>query len=792
MSETENGKQMVFGLDIGTRNVVGTVGYKDGKEFRVVAQYMTEHDTRAMLDGQIHDIGRVGETIREVKEALESMTDLKLTDVCIAAAGRVLKTVTTTVEYVFSEETVVTGEHIHTLDLLGVDQAQNILKEKNDTKYKFYVVGYTTVKYYLNDEVFSNLENHKAERIAEEIIVTFLPEDVVDGLYAAVGIAGLEVANMTLEPIAAINVAIPENYRMLNIALVDVGAGTSDISVTRDGSIIAYGMIPFAGDELTEVLVKNFLVDFNTAEKIKLDASAGKEIVYEDIMGIPHTITAEDVWKLTDPVVEKITTEVAEKIEELNGGESVSAAFIVGGGGKIHGFVEAIADKLDVPRERVALRGEEVLKQIIFEQKDIVKDPLIVTPVGICLNYYDQKNSFIMVTFNGERLKLYNNNHLTVVDAALQAGFPNENLFPKRGKEIQYTINGRSRVQRGQTGESAVITLNDRAANLNTQIMPNCHITIQESTAGADAELTVEQLEEYQNSEIDFVVNGRIVTCPRFVEVNGVLESPSYQIQNGDRIETRSYYTVSQLAEFMDVTPNPYKAILVNNREADENTLVYENFDVEWDAEAVAYGGKVEHKEDTPDRGFDVSPAASARSILNAERAQEEAEEAKSRAAAEAEAPVTEALKAAEIHPEEKEEAPGEKGTDAEAEAAAAESAPPVKEPSPGLKPAAAENTAAQVKPAPAKTAAASNSAERMLQDGPKVAKPLSVFVNGEEYRLDGKMDYVFVDIFNVIDFDLNESRGRAIVTTVNGENAQYTQKLNDGDKIEVYWKEKE
>ncbi|MBQ6442065.1 MAG: rod shape-determining protein [Lachnospiraceae bacterium] len=794
MSEMENEKQMVFGLDIGTRNVVGTVGYKDGKEFRVVAQYTTEHDTRAMLDGQIHDIGRVGETIREVKEALEAMTDLTLTDVCIAAAGRVLKTVTTTVEYVFPEETVVTGEHIHTLDLLGVDQAQTILKEKNDTKYKFYVVGYTTVKYFLNDEVFSNLENHKAERIAEEIIVTFLPEDVVDGLYAAVGIAGLEVANMTLEPIAAINVAIPENYRMLNIALVDVGAGTSDISVTRDGSIIAYGMIPFAGDELTEVLVKNFLVDFNTAEKIKLEASEGKEIVYEDIMGIPHTITAEDVWKLTDPVVEKITTEVAEKIEELNGGEPVSATFIVGGGGKIRGFVEAIADKMDIPRERVALRGEEVLKQIVFEQKEIVKDPLIVTPVGICLNYYDKKNSFIMVTFNGERLKLYNNNHLTVVDAALQAGFPNEDLFPKRGREIRYSVNGRERIQRGESGESAVISLNDRPANLNTQIMPNCHITIEESTAGADAELTVEQLEEYQNSEIDFVVNGRIVTCPRFVEVNGVLESPSYRIQSGDRIETRSYYTVSQLAEFMDVTPNPYKAILVNNREADENTLVYENFDVEWDAEAVAYGGKVEHKEETSDRGFDVSPAASARSILNAERAQDEAAHAE----AETEEPATETAEAA----------AGEKQTAAvepaaapasTVEPAAAEGSVKPEEPAPAPEPVEPEEPAAAEEPVttaerPKQHTAftAANSADRMLHDGPKMAKPLSVFVNGEEYRLDGKMDYVFVDIFNVIDFDLNESRGRAIVTTVNGENAQYTQKLNDGDKIEIYWKEKE
>jgi cell division protein FtsA len=318
MSVTQAEKQYVFGLDIGTRNVVGTVGYRDGKDFRVVAQYMVEHDTRAMLDGQIHDIGRVGETIREVKAALEKQADVVLTDVCIAAAGRVLKTVTTNIEFEFEEETVVTGEHVHTLDLLGVDKAQSILSEKNDTKYKFYVVGYTTVKYFLNDEIFSNLVNHKAEKIGEEIIVTFLPEDVVDGLYSAVGLAGLEVANLTLEPIAAINIAIPESFRMLNIALVDVGAGTSDISITRDGSIIAYGMIPLAGDELTEVLVQNYLVDFNTAEQIKRDSGEADEITYEDIMGISHTVTAEEVWKVLEHVIEKITTDVSAKIKELN------------------------------------------------------------------------------------------------------------------------------------------------------------------------------------------------------------------------------------------------------------------------------------------------------------------------------------------------------------------------------------------------------------------------------------------------------------------------------------------
>ena len=211
---------LVFGLDIGTRNVVGTVGYKEGTEFIVVAQYMKEHETRAMLDGQIHDIGRVAKTIETVKQQLEEQIGTPLTEVCIAAAGRVLKTVTTTVEYEYDEETVVTREDIHTLDLLGIEKASGILKEENDTKFKFYCVGYSVVKYYLNDDIFSNLEGHKADRISEDIIVTFLPEDVVDGLYSACNLAGLEVANMTLEPIAAINVAIPEAFRMLNIILI--------------------------------------------------------------------------------------------------------------------------------------------------------------------------------------------------------------------------------------------------------------------------------------------------------------------------------------------------------------------------------------------------------------------------------------------------------------------------------------------------------------------------------------------------------------------------------------------
>ena len=58
---------LVFGLDIGTRSIVGVVGYLSHQVFHVVAMAEEKHATRAMLDGQIHDIYKVGDTIRRVK-----------------------------------------------------------------------------------------------------------------------------------------------------------------------------------------------------------------------------------------------------------------------------------------------------------------------------------------------------------------------------------------------------------------------------------------------------------------------------------------------------------------------------------------------------------------------------------------------------------------------------------------------------------------------------------------------------------------------------------------------------
>ncbi len=682
--------QLVFGLDIGTRSIVGTAGYLGSDRFHVLAQRFKEHETRAMLDGQIHDIGKVGETIRQVKEQLEEDLNRRLTEVCIAAAGRVLRTVTTHVEQSFEQEHEVTEEDVYSLSTMGVERAYEEFQKTNDTDMKFYCVGYTPMRYYMNGYQIGNLEGHKVKSMALDLIATFLPDDVVDGLYKAVELAGLHVANLTLEPIAAIQVAIPEKFRMLNMALVDVGAGTSDISITKDGTITAYGMIPVAGDSLTDILVQHCLVEFDTAERIKREAGVKETVEYEDIMGLPQTISAEEVAALLEEHVNGMAKQVADCIRELNGEKAVSAVFVVGGGGMIPGYTEALAKELGIVKERVAIRGQEVLRAIEFENQDSRQDSMMVTPVGICLSYYEQSNNFIFVEFNGKRIKLYDNGKLTVADAAVQSEFSNEDLFPKRGRALTFSVNGKSRIVRGVQGEAALIRVNGENADIHSQVHNGDHIEMVPSTAGDEAVLELGKLTEL-SEQLHVIVNGTKINLPKTALVNGKMENEFYLIREEDEITVQNSYTVREIADFMDVPLGG--GILVNDTPAKPETRIYENFTLSWNAET-----------------------------------------------------------------DETEELSGADGT---AEAVSGT-------------------------PAESTVGVGSNTAPEAGNTGENTR--VTVIVNGMPVALTGKVNYVFVDVFSFIEFDLSKPAGRNIVTRLNGRNAEYMEPLNEGDVLEIYW----
>lgn len=672
----------VFSLDIGTRSIVGTVGYMEGDFFHVIAQSVCEHQTRSMLDGQIHDIAKVSETIGAVKSNLENKLKTKLKYVCIAAAGRVLKTQRASAEISFTDDTLITKDLIYELESAGTEKAYEEFQKNGNSEGRFYCVGHSVIKYYMNDLVIGNLENHKARKISIDLIATFLPYDVVEGLYTAVEMSGLEVVNLTLEPIAAIQVAIPDKFRMLNIALVDVGAGTSDICITKEGSVSAYGMIPVAGDSLTEIIAQNCLVDFETAERIKTSACDKDKIEYEDIMGLPQTVSSKEVLKMIKPQIEEMTRLVSETILELNGDKPVSAIFVVGGGGKIEGYTNSLADKMDIPVTRVALRGEDVMQKFIFEEDSFIRDSLMVTPLGICLNFYKQNNNFIFVSFNDERIKLYDNGKLRVVDALMQAGPGNDDLFPKRGKSLKFLLNGKEKEIKGELGEACVVTQNGDTVDLYKAIHADDILTFTPSSAGSDATIELSKLLN-DSPELNVTINSKNTTMPRMAMVNGELKTGSYSVCENDNVEILDYYTVEQIYQFLDYEFDDSMNVSVNNAPATRYTQVYSNFVMEFDTKL---NKEVEIEEIADDSDNEES--------------------------------------------KDKSSGNGSGGYE------------------------------------------------------------MPVVFNGDVVLLKGKDKYVYVDIFDFIDFDLTKPHGSGIETLLNGSTADFLEELNPGDKIDIFWKD--
>lgn len=711
----------VFGLDIGTRSIVGTVGYRVGTDrFIVAAQESIEHTTRAVIDGQIHDIPTVSNTIRQIKDRLESRIHQKLQDVSIAAAGRVLKTKQVRTRFSFSSETKVTKDHIKSLDMLGVEQAyEEIRKDEDSADKKFFCVGYSTVKYYLNGYPMEMIEMHLANFIEVELIATFLPEEVVDGLYAAVEDAGLHVSSLTLEPIAAINIAIPEKFRLLNIALVDVGAGTSDISIVKDGSIIAFGMIPLAGDEVTEAIAKRFLTDFETAERVKRQCERKKTVFFKDIFGEKVQVTKADIAEITKDTIRDITKHIADRIVDLNGGQSVSAVFVVGGGGKHEGFTEVLAHHLDLPIERVAIRGAEVLGQVEFEQPGIQKDSTLVTPLGICMSYYEKKSNFIHVNVNDQRVKLYDNGKVTVLDACISSGFSRNNLFPIRGESLHYTLNGEEMEQKGASGEVALIRKNGKEVSLNDFVQENDEIYIKPSTKGETRPVIIGEIDSCKE-ELSVTLFGRTLLCPKLVEVNGKAVTPLYEIQDGDRVETFDYYSISSLLEFADIDKDT--PVLLNGREAGGAAKIHTG-DVITRRKMPVVEEEPEEPEDKFQKQLEEDP------MLQPQK------------------PLPEWLEGI-----------------------------PFDTPKIGSDGAVIPGQADRQTGISGKDAV------------PSLLQTVHVTVNGKSVTMPAKEKPIFVDVFDVYPFDLTKAGGTRLITRINGIDKDFTEPVQEGDTIELFW----
>ncbi len=534
----------IFALDIGTRNVVGLVGVFENGIFKTEAMHSEEHRERAMIDGQIENISQVAEVVKIVHDELTKRLNVELSEVHVAAAGRALLTTRGEAELPSAPAIGVTPNQVAELQLLAIDDAYAKL-EKTAGSGTMTCVGHSVVGYKLDGHKFSSLLDHKGEKIEVEIIATFLPQQVVDSLYTAMNLSGLVVAGLTLEPIAAMNAIVPKELRSLNIALVDIGAGTSDIAISSDGAISAYTMATYAGDEITEKIVSHYVVDFNMAEHMK--RSLGKEkIEYTDILGNELSVSSKELEEVIIPAVEELSLTICNNIQEANT-KPPQAIFLVGGGSKVVGLAPLVAGGLSMDSSRVAIGGNNYMKKMVVSDFD-VSDPGFATPFGIAITAGSMMGEDGFYAFvNGKKIRLYSSENQTVMDALLLCGYKYSQLLGRPAKPLQFRLNNHPKTIAGSFATAAIININGESAGISTAIKRADKIVIEVAKDGVDAYATVGDVLPKVKEELFVSVAEHPLRFGSFAVLNGRPATADQPIANGDELEETTIATLGEL-----------------------------------------------------------------------------------------------------------------------------------------------------------------------------------------------------------------------------------------------------
>lgn len=539
-------EEFIFALDIGTRSIIGIIAKQEGKELVIIDSQMIPHPDRNMFDGQIHDIEGVVAVVKEVKRILEERNNLKLTKVGIAAAGRSLKTQQLTVNRTIDSTIEIDRALVNNLEMEAIQTAQSMLDEE-EKKNTYYCVGYTVINYFLNNSSISSLIGHKGEEIAVNLIATFLPHIVVDSLYTVMHRVGLEIINLTLEPIAAINIAIPPKARLLNLAMVDIGAGTADIAITKEGTITSYAMTTTAGDKITEMIAQNYLLDFDQAEELKLKLCNGGKQTFSDIVGIDYELETEEILDSISPILETMADQIAENIMLCNQ-KAPSAVFLVGGSSQIPRLPDILSTKLSLPKERVVVKGSEIMKNL-QGLPDFLKGPDAITPLGIVMvTLNHDKENFFQITVNDQRLKMFNAKQLFISDALILLGYEAKKLLPKRGPGLNFILNGKSSVIPGLYGEAGKIFLNGELSSVEAKIKEDDVITLEEATSGTSPTVFIKDILPESKT---FWVENQGYPSPYDIRCNNQKAILTNQLKENDVISWKEINTVQELLEYL-------------------------------------------------------------------------------------------------------------------------------------------------------------------------------------------------------------------------------------------------
>ena len=371
-------QNLIVGLDIGTSKIVAIVAelQADGN-LKVVG--LGQHPSRGLKKGVVVNIDSTVQAIQRALEEAELMADCKISSVFTGIAGSHIKSLNS------HGMVKIKDAEVMQMDVDRVVETARAIALPTDQQ----------ILHILTQEFIIDGQEDVREPIGMSGMKLEVKVHIVTGAVSAaqnivkcVKRCGLEVTDLVLQPLASSVAVLTEDEKELGVCLVDIGGGTTDIAVFKQGAIRHTAVIPIAGDQITNDVAVAFRTPTQSAEDIKVKHGCAlrqladpKEIV--EVPGVdgrdPRELSVQTLAEVIEPRVVELYEFVLNELRRSGMEEMIASGIVItGGSSMMKGMVELGEEIFHMP---VRLG----LPRYVGGLSEVVGNPRYATGVGLVL-----------------------------------------------------------------------------------------------------------------------------------------------------------------------------------------------------------------------------------------------------------------------------------------------------------------------------------------------------------------------------------------------------------------------
>jgi cell division protein FtsA len=369
-------RNLIVGLDIGTSKVVALVGdlLPDGR-LEIIG--MGSHESRGLKKGVVVNIESTVSAIQRALEEAELMADCKIQRVHVGIAGSHIRSFNSTGMVAIKDKEVTpldVERAVETARAMPIPTDQQVLHILTQ---EFLIDGQDGIREPLG---------MSGVRLEVKVHIVTGAVSAAQNVVKCVRRCGLEVADLCLQPLASSIAVLSEDERELGVALVDIGGGTTDIAIFREGAIRHTAVIPIAGDQITNDVAMALRTPTPEAELVKIRHGCALRQLADpaetiEVPGLgdrpPRSLSRQTLAEVIEPRVEELYTLVQQVLRQSGFEELLSSGVVLTGGSSVmQGMAELGEEifhmpvRLGVPRYTGGLA-------------DVVQSPRYATVMGL-------------------------------------------------------------------------------------------------------------------------------------------------------------------------------------------------------------------------------------------------------------------------------------------------------------------------------------------------------------------------------------------------------------------------